>query len=324
MPFSYIMLCFIKKASCTLQVLRPQIKKMKRVFLSTSQKAGITLEASIVTTALLLSTLSLLGLMMTFHTIQSMHMALENTARKTARNIFYIEQIGEIADRIGIDSQNQLLEKVKLVLSNNGITLSEEDEDVLKEKADTAVFNTYVYTSFISELSIDKINKSMIRGGIIGLDFTKSSYSRETGKINLVLNYRLSIPYVMNGFFGELKSEAIYTQAWTGRDIAAEENLVYITKSGTVYHTSRSCSHLNINIEEIDFKELENARNNSGGKYKKCNRCVGESKKTGSVYITKYGGDYHVSLSCGGLSRSVMVIDISQVGDKNKCKDCPE
>lgn len=106
----------------------------------------------------------------------------------------------------------------------------------------------------------------------------------------------------------------------TGGDAGSmEDPIVYVAENGTVYHLSRSCTHLDLKIRPVDSKTVGNERNNGGGKYKRCEICGGGS---GTVYITDEGDRYHASLSCSGLKRTIYEIPLSQVGNKRLCSRC--
>ncbi len=115
---------------------------------------------------------------------------------------------------------------------------------------------------------------------------------------------------------------------WTGYKLGSgtgeekgsmEDPIVYVAENGNVYHLSRSCTHLDFKIRPADSKNIDNERNNGGGKYKRCEKCGGGS---GTVFITDEGDRYHASLSCSGLKRTVYEIPLSQVGDKRLCSRC--
>lgn len=68
--------------------------------------------------------------------------------------------------------------------------------------------------------------------------------------------------------------------------------------------------------------ELNSLRNESGGKYHACEKCVHGSSKGSNVYITDQGDRYHNSLTCSGLKRTVYTARISEVPGKRACSKC--
>ena len=100
-----------------------------------------------------------------------------------------------------------------------------------------------------------------------------------------------------------------------------EEEWVYITQTGNVYHRSRSCSHINISIHCCSLDCVSSLRNRSGEKYRLCERC-GASGGLGLVYITEQGNRYHTNVRCSGLKRTIETIPISKVAQRRPCSKC--
>lgn len=331
----------IKKVSLTLQVLRQRnilkkislILRLKRVFLFTSQmirkviangkiprlktkklKAGISLEAAIVTSVFMFATLAVVSVLCILNLQNSIQIVLENTGREIAQNIYYAEEFKDTLN------ENDALKKVNdaLLQSNDG----KVDEGAL-EKIDEAAFDIYVYGKFVSTLGTKYINDSYILGGVAGLDFSKSKLDEENGTVDIILDYTIEIPFVPTyaGIISDRKRVCV--KAWNGTDITKDSKIVYITEDGNVYHTLKECSHINVNVTKATYGQLESLRNSSGEIYDKCKYCKKTKYTDASViYITKYGDSYHSSLSCGGISRSAIAIDIKQIGSRKLCKDC--
>lgn len=100
-----------------------------------------------------------------------------------------------------------------------------------------------------------------------------------------------------------------------------EEEYVYITPNSEVYHLSRECSHIRLNISEISSEAVKNSRNSDGSKYKSCEHC--HSRLTdGHIYITPDGDKFHNSLGCSGLKRNVIAIPISEINGRRCCSRC--
>ena len=118
--------------------------------------------------------------------------------------------------------------------------------------------------------------------------------------------------------------EKIRIKAWVGYEKPGfdkdDEETVYVTETGMVYHKDYHCTYLELSIHMIPSEGIENLRNESGGKYYPCEYCM---RNGGSgVYITDTGNRYHSSLSCSGLKRTVYAVPLSEVIGKGACSRC--
>ena len=77
-----------------------------------------------------------------------------------------------------------------------------------------------------------------------------------------------------------------YSEAET--DNAEDNRIVFVTKTGEVYHTSNICSHISLSIREVDYTLVNSLRNKGGAKYYPCEYCA-KGNLTGMVYITDEG-----------------------------------
>ncbi|MCR4842036.1 MAG: pilus assembly protein [Eubacterium sp.] len=164
----------------------------------------------------------------------------------------------------------------------------------------------------------------LIVGGRAGIVCT----SDDSGEnyVNLSAACIVRIPV---SFFGERVMtirESVTARKWTGFDptenAAGEgEEMVYITPEGEAYHRSRACSYLNPSIKTVAYESLSVLRNSSGHRYYPCPIC-GKGISGGKVYITTYGENYHSSVSCSGLKRTVYCVPISEVGGRHACSKC--
>lgn len=162
-----------------------------------------------------------------------------------------------------------------------------------------------------------------LQGGTNGIQFLASSVSDEY--VDLIANYRVQLPYGfgLNVSFPIVQRCRI--RAWTGLSgtvTVQTEEMVYITDTGSVYHRRADCTHLKLTIRSVDKDELEQARNNNGGRYKACDKCVKGDMQKDIVYITNEGDRYHNNINCSGLKRSVRQISLSQVEGRKACSRC--
>jgi len=174
----------------------------------------------------------------------------------------------------------------------------------------------------------DGIDKSCISGGFDGISFLQSQVLMGNDIIDLVMDYKVH-PMIPVIGFKEIPVEGrFYGHAWTGYDISmglvtegTEEEMVYVTESGEVYHRDVDCVHLKIKVESVDKKDLSHLRNRDGKIYYPCEYCGG-NVGAGNVFITGYGIRYHTSVNCPGLKRKIYTIPISEVGGKRPCSAC--
>ncbi len=133
------------------------------------------------------------------------------------------------------------------------------------------------------------------------------------------------------GLFGGHVSIACRARvrAWTGRDLSRnegtepeEEQLVYVTEHGRVYHTDAACTHIDLSLHAADSGSLEHLRNTSGGRYHACEKCVGSGNVNAVVFITDEGDRFHNTASCSGLKRSVHLVPVTETGDLPLCSRC--
>lgn len=97
--------------------------------------------------------------------------------------------------------------------------------------------------------------------------------------------------------------------------------MVYVTEYESVYHTSESCTHLDLSVHRGIKTQVEQKRNEYGGKYHACERCGGDSAL---VYYTEKGDCYHSQASCSGLKRTVRLVKKSEIQAYIQCERCRE
>lgn len=172
------------------------------------------------------------------------------------------------------------------------------------------------------------LDGSPIKGGFSGIGWYRSSVLEKDDCIDLIATYIVKPPVAVVGF-GEFNMyNRAFAKAWTGYDSAAaasaerenDEELVYITPDGTVYHKSTTCTYLKLSIAAVGKTVVENERNESGAKYYPCEECGSIEKNT--VYITDYGTRYHSSLRCSKLKRTILTVPLSEAGGRGACSRC--
>ena len=196
----------------------------------------------------------------------------------------------------------------------DAIRISSENTEKLAEKACKYAKYAYIGESLTDDTALsDAID--MINGG--------------DDIIDLVKRYRISVPFDLLNTYDPYALDRVRVRAFTGYDNSkhakcsdeADEDKVYVTEYGSVYHRSLGCSHLNLNIRSVDYDKVSMERANDGSRYHACEYCCPPGSRPSSVYITDDGNRYHSTLSCGALKRTINEVSLSQTA-LPACKEC--
>ena len=98
-----------------------------------------------------------------------------------------------------------------------------------------------------------------------------------------------------------------------GGDVPGEEEYVFVTEYGIVYHRSLTCPHLNLQIRAGTLEEISRARSADGSRYYPCEYCR-PGGRSGTYYYTPDGNRYHRDYHCKALTRSIREVPLSEVG----------
>lgn len=186
---------------------------------------------------------------------------------------------------------------------------------------------------------------------VLSLIFVYNSYMKkleelqEKGKKTAIYSYGLKSLYeqqlirltdkveVKNSFsvlsFQEEKiSVNCVVKPWTGYQEGLstiedhQEEMVYMTEQGSVFHRDRGCTHLSLSIQLISGEDSRIKLK----KYTACENCILEEEQGEhfnlAFYITNYGERYHRTINCKSLKRTVKCIPLSQVKGVPECTKC--
>ncbi|MGN0375090.1 MAG: hypothetical protein ACI4EN_06270 [Butyrivibrio sp.] len=186
----------------------------------------------------------------------------------------------------------------------------------------------YVKAQIIKELGEDFFDSYYFVNGSKGFILNFSGINNE-GIIDAALQYQIKIPFDIFGI-GKLNFVArARCRAWTGKEDGRMEwdnEMVYVTSGGSVYHTDRNCTYIKTDIMSCKYEQISEIRNNSGGIYYPCSLCCGKSDYGGhTVFYTKYGSRYHALQMCTNLKHNVFSIEKSKAENKYRiCSKCGE
>lgn len=270
-------------------------KYSERVSPFTSCKASLTVETALVLPIFILA----ICFMMYFTEVVRMEAEIGNEIYKQGKNLSLYSYVYSLAENSQIIQQG-----------------------LIEDLASGTLSNMYVKSQITSELGENYFVNNNIENGI---SLILSSYMQEDDMIDIIAIYRIEIPCNFFHVGKILALQRCRMRGWTGYDdvteSGSEEEFVYITPNGTVYHKTASCTHINLSISSVSLGEVKNRRNSDGGKYYECEIC-GDEANNEQVYITETGDRYHNSRECGGLKRGIMAVPISKVGGRGPCQRC--
>ena len=188
------------------------------------------------------------------------------------------------------------------------------------------VFNPIkVKSDIVRIIGAERLERSIVEGGSSGIHCLRSWYEPDSGVIHVELDYKVRLPFPKFTNAGMKCRESFLVRAWTGYKNSGmdsdDDKIVYVTDTGGVYHTNYQCNYLKLSIRFVPYSGVSDLRNEGGGKYHACERCVHGGASAG-VYITDYGSKYHNSLNCSGLKRTVYSVKKGECQGMGECSKC--
>ncbi len=302
-------------------------------------RGSLTVEAALVLPIFIYVIIAFLYFLQIIRMQENLQNAITETGFYTAKYAYVYDYLMEYEKED--DSGNKKTEENKEE-SEAGDNKGKESEDNTEKKLEASIEaviaksidSTYYKVKMQDYLDINKINRSCIENGFAGVHTYLSGFMKEDDAVDIILTYNIRLPLLFINIKDIPVMQRVRMRGWNGHEVAAKnsssgtadenQEMVYITETGTVYHLYKDCTYLNLSINEVDFNQLDILRNDSGGKYKKCSLCGDGADASGrkTVYITGTGDRYHWNLNCSGLKRTIFTIPISEVGDRSLCTRC--
>lgn len=244
-------------------------------------KGYITVESSIVVPLFLFFMLSLSGIFMVLMAEAHIH-----------------QSLGEAS---GYTAQYSYLEKKLLENQNADI------ENIVNLAVLAKQFKTYI--------GDDTYVEKIIVNGKNGIFLTVTS-DKENKKIFIAkAKYYIKMKVPVLGVLQMPFSSEIKQKAFLGYSKEEKSDIyVYVTPKQSVYHTSRSCTHLSLDIQKRSSTQK--------GNYEPCRFCGKAGNDEGSIYIARTGNVYHYRKTCSGLKRTITRVKLEDVVGLSPCSRC--
>ena len=272
-----------------------------------SLSASLTLEAALSLPLFLFFLLAVMSFLVMLHVQMYVQNSMEDLSRRMGKAAYLMERGDAILGGGDLDSDSMAL-------------------------AQAGINSVSIQMMLAADGSLGAVlDSSRVKGGRGGLYTYASSYDAGSGILDMIVSYDYDIPW-LPGFFGDLRVvQRARSHVWTGDtlhkhggDESSGHQTVYVTETGTVYHTSPDCNYLDLSIRGVSAGQVSGLRNASGARYQPCEDCARSGAAAGTVYITNYGTSWHNSLSCSGLKRTIKEVDLEELGGMRMCTKCAQ
>ena len=275
-----------------------------KAFLRRQLRAAVTLEAALVLPVFLYVFVNLLTLFEALYVQTAVEAALHRAGRELGQMAFDVSFGEDILSQAGTETFTD---------GSAGTVL-------------TAAYGGARAKAYLEEA---KVNLRCVRGGAGGISFYRSALSSGDGVIDLVASYEVQ-PLLRLMSFTAFPAEArYYGHAWTGYRVpgtseeqAQEEETVFVTEKGSVYHRDSGCTYLRPSVRNVGASDVTGLRSANGAIYYRCESCGGASAAT--YYVTDYGNRYHTDANCKKIFHNVLSVPLSEAVAQGKppCSKC--
>lgn len=186
---------------------------------------------------------------------------------------------------------------------------------LMDNKLEGMIHSGVLRQQFLSCLGEDKNVEHVISNGKEGIIVYVEELPDSSDCFLAKAIYTVQFHAPIFGTFRLMLSNQVKQKAFVGYSYEEKiESYVYVTPNQQVYHTTRGCTHLALDITSMQ----------SGGKggYQPCSYCGDSKYDMGIMYVARTSNIYHLRRECGGLKRSVYRIKKSEVGGLGPCLRC--
>ncbi len=280
-------------------------RKAKRTFLSSHLNGSITVEASIVLPIFVFAIISIIYFF----------------------NILYIQ----LTLQIHLENTAKLINASTCITTEANINFTDEESSLAETIIMDAAGNIALNSLFSTDELINFCNSTLIVGGYEGLSFVGSSITDINKPIDIVLTYKVRMPFISKDLFTFKLMNKCYIKPFSGKKLISNIKLsdffVYVTKNGDVFHANKNCSHLSVFTALKNLSELvkEYPLITPCSFCSKSDNLISRPKYQGNsyVYVTTEYDVYHYLEICPALQRYLIRLNYEDAKDTYKpCNRC--
>lgn len=295
-----------------------KVRKSGLGIIHREEKASLTVEAALVLPIFLYFIIAFLYIIQILFLQEQIQTTITKMSLSLSKTAYIYNDFADVGDILDFDD-----------------TIFEDEFDFgLREMADSVVQGALIKAYAGNYFDESHVNVGLIYRGFDGISFYGSRVLDEEKCIDITVRYSVRIPIKFFILEDMRMMQRVRVRAWTGFEVEAlysavehqetdEGDIVYITETGTVYHTNKSCSHIKLSVRPV-VGIPTGLKNINGSTYKACERCCeSQLNLAATYYITQEGTRFHTISNCSSIKRSVKEVKLSTVqGSKLPCKRC--
>ncbi len=188
----------------------------------------------------------------------------------------------------------------------------------------TPINDAILRKEFLTEEIREIADNSFIKNGSKGiLCIFEEGFSKEY--IDFNIRYKICLPFIPDSIISINIGQRLLFKPFIGADIKAETGdftrYVYITATGTVYHTSPYCSYLKHYYEVIPDSEKDVTWSTAKG-YTPCPHCSFNEPIGPTSFLCLNSKVYHNKCNCIYLGVTVYKIPFESLDSQTLCTRC--
>lgn len=293
-----------------------RVKEKRKKFYQREKEGSLTVEAAFVMPLFLYFMIAFLYFIQIFTIQEHIQSGITRMGLSLSKTAYLFDEFPSLDEAFSFDQ------------TVFGTDFELELQEFLQTSTEGALLNAYAPRF----LDVERINHTCIQNGFRGISFYSTGIMDGKDDIDIIVRYRVSLPIKLFQIGDMRMIQRVRVRAWTGvqkealyrksDESASEETIVYVTTTGTVYHTSKDCSHIKLSVRSVSGIPTD-ITNDNGHTYSQCESCChGELDPLATYYITSDGIKFHTVVNCSRIKRNITEIRLSEIGERRKCKRC--
>ena len=221
-------------------------------------------------------------------------------------------------------------------IDKENINSENSDLSVLKEEDITESIENLTNHSLViyQLLKKDEFEESVFNNIKYIIPYNFYIYDKTKSIINYQMDVGFYLPYNIFNINDLFLHYKLVRRAFVGSDgnrfnVEDDGEYIYLSnnyKKSLVYHTKTTCNRLEKKVEEVNYKDIKEIKNEDNRYYSECEYCFKNVNKfnISYVYITKYGVRFHKYSTCPTMTAYVkkMPIEIVEKENLRICEIC--